>query len=127
MFPAKLLKIIFWGLGLLLVLPLLADMAARDPSLQLPFLVLVLFVIWIFGGRVRSLRPFLTTLLVLLLFPIIVTQGLGSSDPFGSLVGFMLVSTGAYFWREHRLRRLRRVQVRGAERTPVLPHREDEE
>ena len=127
MFPTKLLKIIFGCVALLLVLPLLAGMAAKDPSLQLPFLVLLMFVIWIFGRRVRSLRPFLITLFALLLFPIIIAQGLGSSDPFGTLVGLMLVSTGAYYWHEHRLQRLRRVRVRGVERTPVLPHREDEE
>ena len=128
MHPARLLQIIFGGLVLLVALPLLAGMAAKDPSLQLPFLMLLLVGIWTLGGRWRSLRPLLILLVGTLLFPIVVVQALSSTDPFGALVGLMLVSTGAYFWREHRLRRRqRRVRVRGAERTPVLPHREDEE
>ena len=126
MYPAKLLQMIFGGLVLLIALPLVGSIAAKDPSLQLPFLFLLLVGIWTLGGRVRSLRPFLIVLFGIFLFPIVVAQALSSSDPLGASAVVVLVSFSAYLWREQRLRRRRRrVQVRGAERTPVLPHGED--
>ena len=128
MFPARLLKIIFGGLVLLLALPLLAGAAAKDPSLLLPLLVLLMGGMWMLSGRARSLRPFLIGLFAVLLFPIVIAQALNSPDPLDGLAALMIVSCGPYFWREHRLRRRRRpVRVRGAERMPVLPHREDDE
>lgn len=128
MFPARLLRIIFGGFALLLALPLLVGAAAKDPSLLLPLLVLLMGGMWMLSGRVRSLRPLLVGLFVILLFPIVIVQALNSPDPLGGLAALMIVSCGAYFWREHRLRRRRRpVRVRGAERMPVLPHREDDE
>ncbi len=44
------------------------------------------------------------------------------------LLGLAPLSIAAYFIREHRMReRLRPRNIRGAERTPILPHIEEDE
>ncbi len=65
-------------------------------------------------------------LLLVLLLPSLVQRLVGSVDLFRLILMLSLFSVGAYFFREHRLRRSRlrrdRQRIRGVERQPILPY-----
>ena len=106
------------GLGLLAGSP-----AGREPAVLIAVLAafalllpvvrksLMRVVVAVFG-----LMFFMHALVALLAY---VADGAG---PLSALLIIPLLSVGAYFLRESRLRRRRAERVRAVERTPVLPH-----
>jgi amino acid permease len=76
----------------------------------------------------KLLKQFFIPVLVLMLLPTVVARLLGSADGFALFITFVLASLVAYVVREHRLGRPQTPRRLGrAERTPVLPRKEQEE
>ena len=77
------------------------------------------------GYGLKLFKALGLALVVLLVLPSVLLELLGNGDALRVLPALLLLSVGAYFVREHRLRRSRRrrerVRIRGAERKPILP------
>lgn len=120
-FQGRLLRWILRAVLALLLLCWLSGVVGVDPKLPLAVL-LVLFAVSGAGSVMRFFQKLLVVALLLLMLPWVMSEALRSADPLPALVSLALVSLGAYWIRERRLRkRHSQTTVRGAERTPALP------
>ena len=120
-FQNRLFGMILRGVLALLFLCWLSGMVGVDPKLALA-LSLVVVAFSSAGSMMRSFQKLLVVVVLVLMFPLLLSQAFNSSDPLPILLSLALVSLCAYWIRERRLRkRHRQTKVRGAERTPVLP------
>ncbi len=120
-FQNRLFGMILRGVLALLLLCWLSGMVGVDPKLALA-LLLVVGAFSSAGSMMRSVQKLLVVAVLVLMFPLLLSQAFNSSDPLPILLSLALVSLCAYWIRERRLRKRRRqTKVQGVERTPVLP------
>ena len=120
-FQDRLFGMILRAVLALLLLCWLSGMVGVDPKLALA-LLLVVVAFSSAGSMMRSLQKLFVVVVLVLMFPLLLSQAFHSSDPLPILLSLALVSLCAYWIRERRLRKRRRqTKVRGVERTPGLP------
>ena len=128
--PKKLLTFIFSCLFLLLALSFLRGMVPQLGSGGM--IVLVVALALLLPGVRKGLMGLVWAVFGLILFLLFLAALLSNldktADPLGQLLAMALVSIGAYYLREYRLRRRDSgPRISGAERTPVLPPVEGEQ
>jgi len=125
-FGSSLARGVLYAVVALLFVCWLGGALGIDPKLVLGALFVV-FALSGLGPVTKFLKKILVVVVVLMVLPMIVAGVLQSAKPIQLLAGLAVVSLCSYWIREWRLRKQGRLpKLRGAERTPVLPHREFE-